>query len=50
MFAASLENDSAYIDVRFGEDDCAIFVTESSDADEVVGEGTHDVAIFGSRW
>ena len=39
-----------YLDVGFSEYDFASFVAESADADEVVCEGTHDVAVFGARW
>ena len=54
MFTKSLEEDDtvAIDDVYFGfgEYGCVVCVTELSDAEEVVDERLHDVAILGPRW
>ena len=39
-----------YLDVGFGEHNFVVCVAEPSNAKAVAGEGTHDVAVFGTQW
>ena len=53
LLPVSLENGcSGFVDnfdVGANEDYCASCVAEYSHAEQVVGEGAHDVTVFGSR-
>ena len=54
MFTKSLKDDDTiainYMYFSFGEYNCAVGVAETSNAEEVVDKGLHDITIIGPRW